>query len=242
MKLKSLLILLLAAFCTISTQAQNFEGVLTYTVELEVGKEMQQFGLTAETLKESLKEEGSWADTIKITYHNGNYHYQPLMANKTYTIYRADSNKIFGFTDDNEHCTVTDAGVDLEKAMGGKGPKIFKRDTTITVNGTVCKIVRVKWATGYYDYYYADNINPIDPAFYSKHINDGLASYLAFAKALPVRIVKNVAGNAFIMTLADTRLQKIPDTLFALPAMEPDDTEESSLLNTLNVKTMKIKK
>jgi hypothetical protein len=223
---------------TLTASAQNFEGTLTFSVEVELGDLFAKMGMSKETLKEEMVKDGTWVDTIRTTYKEGNYINIPNMAAPSKTIYKADSNYIYTFSSDI--WLVTDAAIDLEESLTKKAPKVFKRDTVVEVNGKKCSVVRVQWKAGYTDYYYAENTYPMDATLYSKHKYDGWAAYLAIAKALPIRITKSVIGTTTILTLVSSEEKKVDSSIFNIPELEED--ESLSFMNKLNMKTMKIKK
>ncbi len=231
---------ILALFLALSINAQNFEGTLTYKIEAEVGEQMKNLGVTMETLKAIMEEEGVWTDSVSITYKNNYYVVKPNNKVKTASVYQPDSNMLFSIDLGADICTVQDMGVDLEQQMFGAAPKIYQLDTTVVINGKTCNIIRVRWQMGQYDYYYAKGVNAISPDFYAKHKYDGFAGFLAMSKALPMRVVKRVAGSKTIMTLVETKLHKVDDSIFELPDMEPDD--EGAVLGLIQMKSMKIKK
>jgi len=182
---KIIILLLISLFAFRPVFSQNFEGTLFYTVTMEVSEKMQKYGVTKEMLIEKMSKEGSWADTIYISYKNGNY-FQQMGANKlAWSLYSVDSNKLYSFQKKANICTVINTSVDLEEEMLGNPPKISLLDTIVTINSLKCSIVRVKWKSGYYDYYFNTLTNPINPEFYKLHKYDGWYEYLKIAKSLP---------------------------------------------------------
>jgi hypothetical protein len=113
--------------------------------------------------------------------------------------------------------------IDLEFQLTGKRPVITKLDTVVSVGDTPCEIVRVKWQSGSYDYYFNKTKYAIDPALYAKHVYDGWADYLSIAKALPLRIVKRVGKLSVVtMTLIAQQAGPVDDALFKLPTLAAD--------------------
>lgn len=228
----------LALFLALTTSAQNFEGTLTYSIELSLGETLKDMGITKAFLKEKMINDSIWADTIRTTYKGGNYINIPNTIFPTKTIYRADSNKIFTFSEST--CLVGDAAIDLEESLTKKAPKVFKRDTVVEIDGKKCSVVRVQWKTGYTDYYYAENTYPMDAALYSKHKYDGWGAYLEIAKTLPLRITKSALGTITTLTLVSSEAKDVDIALFNIPELEAD--EILSFMNKLNMKAMKVKK
>src|SRR5436190_1201682 len=111
------------------SSGQSFEGTLTYISHLEVSESLIKMGMTKEMLLDKMKQDGTWADTIRTSYKQGNY-YTLLNNNpKSWTIYKAETNEIYSLQDASDICTVTDASIDLEFTMTGKMPTVQKLDT-----------------------------------------------------------------------------------------------------------------
>jgi hypothetical protein len=230
-------------FCTSLSYSQSFEGTLIYKCDIEVSEQMAKAGITKEIIIDKMAKEGRWSDTIKVSYKQGDYYTLLNARQKSYSIYKATTNKIYSMSAgaDSELCTVTDASVDLEFQLTGNKPVIQKLDTTVIVNGTACSIVRVKWKTGTYDYYYNSTEFNVDPSLFSKHVYDGWAEFLKISKSLPIKIVKKTNGvMAITMTLVASKSQSINDDLFKIPALVPDKDLNAQL--TSNKEIMRIKK
>ena len=217
---KTLVLLLISFFALRSAFSQNFEGTLSYSVKMEVSEKMQKYGVTKEILIEKMRKEGTWADTIFISYKNGNYIQQMGINKFAWSVYSVDSNKLYSFQKGSDICTVINTSIDLEEEMFGTPPKISLLDTSVVINDLECSIVRVKWKSGYYDYYFNTLKNPISPEFYKLYKYDGWYEYLKIAKSLPIRIVKSNKGMMTItMTLVNTSLHNVNDDLFKIPKL-----------------------
>jgi len=218
---------------------QSFEGTLTYSVELEVSEKMQKFGMTKEVLIERMRNEGSWSDSILISYKDAKY-FQQMGENKVaWSVYFPDSNKLFSFQKDVDICTVLNTGIDLEEEMSGNSPEAILLDTSILVTGIKCEIVRVKWTSGYYDYYFNRGTNTINPEFYKNHKYDGWYEYLKISKSLPIRVVKSTKGMMTVtMSLVETKLQDVDDSLFVVPNLIYD--EDLNIMSSGNKVFMRV--
>jgi hypothetical protein len=222
---------------------QSFEGTLTYISELEVLPKMAKMGVTKEMLLDKMKLDGSWSDTIKTSYKNGNYF--TLLNNnlKSRTIYKSDSNKIYSLQDGDvsDICTVTDASIDLEFTLTGKLPIVEKLDTTTFVDGINCNIVRVKWKSGTYDYYYNSNKLTVDATLFAKHMYDGWSGYLKISNSLPLKIVKTTKGMMTItMTLVSSKVEVVNEKIFSIPTLISDN--DLNIVKIANREVMRIKK
>ena len=164
----------------ISVFSQSFEGTLKYIATLDVSPELQKKGVNKEMLLNKMKKDGTWYDSITINYKNGNYYSLANNSFKTCTIYLSDSNKIYTMNlegEDSVICTVIDAFVDVEYSMFNKMPTIEKLDSQVVVNGINCQIVRIKWKSGIYDYYFNSSNLIVDPFLFEKHIYDGWSEF-----------------------------------------------------------------
>jgi hypothetical protein len=235
-----LILIVLAIAC--QSSAQSFEGSLTYTTEIELSPKATEMGITKELLMEKMSEDGTWADTVVMKYKAGDYVKEVLSDLRSRAVYKATEGKIYTFTEANEDlCVVTDATVDLEYKMTNKKPKVYAVDSTVTVNGYHCKIVRVQWKTGTYDYYYDASVLKVKPELFEKHILDGQAEYLKIAGSLPIRIVQSCMGLGYTtFTLVDRKAETINSKIFNIPKLELD--ESINVLKSLNIEMMKVVK
>ena len=105
--------------------AQTFEGTVTTVTDLEMSENFLKMGMTKQMLIDKMKEDGSWSDTVIISYKGGNY-YSLLSSNpKAWAFYNAGTNKIYTIRggETSDLCTVTDAAIDLEFTKTGKMPE-----------------------------------------------------------------------------------------------------------------------
>jgi hypothetical protein len=230
-------------FTTGIVYAQSFEGTLTYLADLEVSESLSKMGVTKQRLIDKMKKEGTWSDTVKIVYKEGNYYTLVGKKPKSWTIYKAETNKIYTMQDGDasDICTVTDASIDLEATMTGKMPTVQKLDTSVVIDGVNCTIVRVKWKSGNYDYYYNATKLGVTPTVFAKHVYDGWAEFLKISNALPLKIVKTTKGMMSVtLTLVSSKTEKIDHKLFTIPTLISDETLNMTKLK--NKEVMRIKK
>ncbi len=210
-------------FTSTLLSAQSFEGTLTYKMDFEVSEKIAKMGMNKEMLLKKMKEEGSWSDTLKMYYKGGNYY--GLISNnpKSWSFYNAATNKIYAMVENSDICTVTDASMDTEQEMTGALPIITKLDTTVVVNGINCSIVRIKWKSGTTDNYYNSSKLIADPALYANHKFEGWEDYLKISHALPLKIVRGLAGMMVVtITLVSEKAEPISDKLFVVPVLVAD--------------------
>ena len=225
-------ITLLLFLTALPSFSQSFQGTVTYVTDFTVSQELANMGMTKDMLREQMIKEGSWSDTIWTSYKEGNYYTMLNNNPNTWSVYRADSNKIYSFMEGEDICSVTDASVDVEFTLTGKMPLIQKLDTTVMIDGAACNIVRVKWNAGVYDYYYNPLRLNIDASLFSKHVYDGFGEFLKLSDALPVKIVKSLSTSmTMTFTLVSSSATAISNDLFKLPTLVPDP--ELNLFNAL---------
>lgn len=240
-----LIITIVFIFITNLIFGQSFEGTLVYKInyQIEIPKQLEKMGVTKEILIEKMKKEGTWADSIKTTYKNGNYLTSTNSTPQTWSIYKPETNKLYSFQngDASDICTVTDASIDLEFEMTGNKPIIAKLDTSAMINGVTCEAVRVKWRTGTYDYYYNNSTLKVDPKLFENHIYDGWADFLKISKALPICIMKSTKGFGKVtFTLVSQKCETIKENLFQIPQLVPD--KDLNIVKIGNRELMRIKK
>ena len=224
---------------------QSYEGTLVYKTEFvfQLSEKMKQMGVTEEMMKEKMRKEGSMPDSIKTCYKQGDYISYTNFTLASWSVYKSKENKLYTFQegDASDICTVTDVSVDLEEQMTGNKTVIEKLDTLVDFNGIKCEVVRVKWKTGKYDYYYNDSFLKVDYRLFQNHVYDRWADYLKIAGALPVKIVKSVKGIATVtFSLIRHAEEPIDAHLFEIPKLVKD--EELNLIKVANREIMRIEK
>ena len=224
---------------------QSYEGTLVYKTEyiFQLSEKMKQMGITDEMMKEKMKKEGSMPDSIKTCYKQRDYISYTNFTPASWSVYKSKENKLYTFQEGeaSDLCTVTDVSVDLEEQMTGNKTVIEKLDTLVDFNGMKCEVVRVKWKTGNYDYYYNNSLLKVDYRLFQNHVYDGWADYLKIAGALPVKIVKSVKGIATVtFSLIRHTEEPIDAHLFEIPKLIKD--EELNVIKVANREIMRIEK
>jgi hypothetical protein len=225
-------------------RGQSFEGTLTYAAEYKfnVSPDMEKMGVTKEKLIEKMIKEGTWSDSIKVTYKQDNYIIYTDFSPAAWSIYRGQTNRIYSFKENDTAgvCIVTDASIDLEQQMKGIKPVTANTGITVDINGWMCELVRVIWKSGSYDYYYQPSTFKIDPALYANHISEGWAGYLQISHALPIKIMKSINGVGTVtLTLSTFKEETVDDKIFEIPELIPDSGLNA--LKIANREVMRIK-
>ncbi len=204
---------ILFLFISVISFGQNFEGTLTYRLEMEIKPSFQKMGITKERMIESMKKDGLWADKIETSYKLGNYYSLMQDSQKTKIVYLSDSNRLYTYVQYQKVNTV-DVSIDNEFKLLGKKPTIELLDTIAQVYNRSCKIIRVKWTAGYYDYYFNSDFLKMSSSLYKNYVLDGWYGFLNISNALPLKIVKSTEGVVVSMTLINVEEKKISDDLF----------------------------
>ena len=224
---------------------QSFEGTLVYGVNFEfhISDQMAKMGVTQEMMKERMKQDGASTDSIKMCFKQGDYITYTNFNPQSWSIYKQQNNKLYSFQagEASDICTVTDVSIDTEFKLTGIKPEIKKLDTLAEVNGMKCEIVRIKWKSGTYDYYYTKSFLKTEAKSFENHHYDGWAEFLAISNTLPVKIVKTVKGLTVVtLTLIRTKEEKIDSTLFNIPTLIAD--KDLNLMKFPNRELFRIKK
>jgi hypothetical protein len=245
MQLKKTLTILILLVISFSSNAQSFEGTLTYKMDFELSKKMKSMGLTKKTMEKKLKNEDTWSDQITVTYKNGFYKQMNLSKNKIWIIHHPDSSKTYTFQEGelSDICFVQDVSKDMEFKQFGKMPSVNLLDTIVKYKKYNLKMVEVKWKMGSYYYLFDENYFQTNPDDFKDHIFDGFYEYLKLAKALPIKIIK---GGGTPMTITQSLIKaeekEIDKAIFNIPELVEPDGENGDLLNNMGLgKMMKIK-
>ena len=192
---------------------QNFEGILTYSMDLDISYSLKKIGITKEMMIKDMRKDGTWADQISIYYQAGNYFSLMKNDSKTYSIYRSDSNKLYTFFQGSK-AIILDTSIDKEEKLTNRSPVIKLIDRLVVVYGKPCKIVRVQWESGFYDYYFKSDYLIMDSNLYKGHILNGWYGFLKISNALPLKIIKNSNGVIVTMTLINANNTKLDTHIF----------------------------
>ncbi|GLB52600.1 hypothetical protein NBRC110019_16400 [Neptunitalea chrysea] len=234
---RTIVFYILTLFTATFSFAQSFEGILSYSVDIELSAKMKEKGMTKETVMVIMDEDGGFPETINYKYKGGNYVLEvPKSGSKS--IYIGAKNTLYSFSKDKPQLiTATDTSVNLEHLMYGINPSVTTEETDVIINGKTCKKIVISWSNGTYEYYYSDNYLSMDPALYKDFNYNMWNAYLKISKALPLRIVKKGGDESItlIMNLETASYAKLDDAIFNLPAMRID--EELSAIMPSNQKT-----
>lgn len=221
--------------------AQTFQGTLTYVQDFDLPKSFLDMGITKEMMNEKIRSSGDWFDTVRISYRDGNYHALTNSSKKSWKIYKADENKLYSFVtgDDGVICVVQKA-VDLDMTGAPDKPVTTQLDTTVTILGHPCKVVRMKWQLGAMDYYYNPSVNTVRPELFAQHSSEGFAEFLKISRSLPLRVVRNAMGLTIVQTLTAAKAGEVKADLFAIPKLEPD--KQLNVMNMPGTEIFRVKK
>lgn len=221
--------------------AKSFQGMITYAQSLEVSGAFKKMGITKEVLIEEMKkEEGKWFDTLRVYYRGGSYASFGNNKNQTTKIYDASENTIYSFHAAGEDvCSVQEA-VDLDLSGAPDKPTVVVLDSIATIMGLPCKIVRMNWKIGQYDYYYNDTQAKVNPELFSKHSSEGLAEFVKMSGCLPLQIVKGTMGMSVIHTATQVSSGTVDSQVFAIPELIED--ESLNMMKLPGITMMRVKR
>ncbi len=196
-------------------------------------------GITKEMLREKMNTDGSWFDTLWVFYRAGNYSQIGSDAAETTKIYDPSSNTIYSYqVSGKDICSVQQA-LDLDLKGGADKPAVSVVDSTVTIMGFPCKIIRLKWGLGQYDYYYNDTQAKVDPTLFAKHTSEGLSEFLKLSGSLPLQIVKSVMGMEVIHTAVLIKQGKVNPDVFEVPELVEDNSLNSITLPGITMMRIK---
>lgn len=213
----------------------SFHGIIVYVQDLEVSGTFKKMGVTKDLVVAEMKKKGEWADTLYTFYHLGNYAKIGNNKEQSQKIYRPKENTIYSYAAIGDGiCTVQEA---LDFALDGgpdKPASITELDSSVTVMGVPCKVIRMKWKIGQFDYYYNPSTAQVDPALFAKHTSEGFAQFVSMTKCLPLQTVNSAAGVKIIQTAVKVEEGKFDNKMFDLPELVEDPS-----LNAIKLPGMK---
>jgi hypothetical protein len=203
---------------------QSFQGIITYVQDYEVGGTFKKMGITKEMLMTEMNKDGKWFDTLWVNYRLGNYAQFGNNKAQTTKVYDPSDNVIYTYElTGNDICAVQEA-VDLDLSGAADKPVVTVVDSAVSIMGLPCKIIRMKWKLGQYDYYYNETQARVNPELFSKHTSEGLAEFLKMSGSLPLQIVKNVMGMNIIQTAVNIQHGRVDNNAFYVPQLVEDQS------------------
>jgi hypothetical protein len=204
--------------------AKSFQGRIVYVQDIELSGAFKKMGITKEEMLEELKKDGEWPDTLYTFYRLGNYASIGNNKKQTQRIYDSDVNTIYSFSVGGSGiCSVQEA-VDLDLSGAPDKPTITELDSTATILGLPCKIIRMKWKLSQFDYYYNSTQAKVDPLLFAKHSSEGLAEFVRMTNCLPLQIVKSTMGMVMIQTAIDIKQGQVDTDMFGIPELIEDES------------------
>jgi len=204
---------------------ESFKGELTYSIDYKyLNKELGKIN------KEQNKN-GLSTDTITYYYSSNGDYASILKKNDTiFTLYKAKDLTLYGF-DTSEYVSGLDVRIDLEEKLGNK-PQVDLLKDTVKIGNTECQVVRVKWKTGEYKYYFNKNFLKINPSLYKGYEYDQWYNFLLISGALPVKIEKTIYGIITVtLNLEYYENYEVDEEMFKLPKLKEDPTMSQLYLN-----------
>lgn len=197
------LIRLILCIAVLDLNAQTFSGEVSYLVIVDSAERVVK-------------------DTVRVFYaENGNYSVSAVSNPGLQTVYITSENLLYTVDSVAMMVAVSDAGADLESAMGLE-PVVYALDSVYRQNGHVWNIVEVRWKAGRYRYYYDSGLLKVNADLFKGHHYDQFYAFLTVSGSLPTRIDKIVNGMANVsLEIVDFKEYSPDPLLFQIPRMKP---------------------
>ncbi|RYY66713.1 MAG: hypothetical protein EOO12_03410 [Chitinophagaceae bacterium] len=201
--------------------AQTFEGEAVYQNRFLFSGQATKMGLDSATLVSKMIADGDISEVVRLQVKGGSFAWSQVGHEANRQVYRAGGNKLYSFFEGADVCKVYDVTVDAETVLLKTAPSATLLDTQVLVAGQACKVVRVRWKSGHYDYYFSPGFLPVDGSLFANYKYDGWGAYLAIANALPLRIDKVSSLMTISTTLQRAEGRAVDAGTFALPQLAP---------------------
>lgn len=214
--------------------SQSFEGTLTYKVAFEFSENFNNEEIKAKTIS-TLKENGEYYDTLKVTIKNGNYLKIDNAPNGKKIIYDPFQNKLFFFTKESDIVMIASANMFTPSNVTLPEPQVVTEDAISTISNIECQKVSLKWeGVGEEVYYYSPSIAPINPELLKNHNFEYLNLVINHTKAYPVKMVKSMNNLIKIsLELINIDDSKVDQDIFKIPALKKASKKQTKLVSQI---------
>jgi hypothetical protein len=199
-------------FCSTLLSAQNFEGWISYKMEMpnpfpeQISEEQFQ-----QILKEQFGERGFAVS--KIYYKGKNYMSELDMGKETgFQLYVPESKLLYSWQAESDTVTT----VDTQRKMDGL-KEVTLTDETETILGIECKMAIVKSNLGETKVWYNEDYLKMDAALYEGHVYGDWEAILEIANCIPLKIETKGLGVTFTLTATEYKAESVEGAKFILP-------------------------
>lgn len=190
-------------FISISTFAQKFEGVVTYSNTYKTKTPT----VTDEQLTEMM------GDKHEYSTKNGNYKTESNGTLLLWQLYINKDNKLYTKLSTSDTATWTDAGINNDIVISS----VINKDVT-EVMGYRCNELVLTCKSGIQKYYFNSSTMMMSAQNYLNHKFGNWLDYLMISNALPLKYI--IENNQFILESTAVQIfpQKLDEEIFLLPA------------------------
>jgi hypothetical protein len=197
---------------------ESFKGRLDYSVSYKyLDKKLDINNLPVDTVTYFVAPNGDYTSYLK------------QKDDTIFSLYKAQNLMIYGFGE--EYVTGVDVTIDLEEKLGYK-PQVELLPDTVQIGDTKCQVVKVKWRTGEYKYYFNKDLLKINASLYKGYEYDQWYSFLLISGSLPIRIDK-ITYNIIEVTfnLESYSNYDVDEDMFQLPKLKEEKEMSKIYLN-----------
>lgn len=202
-------------FCSTYLSAQDFEGWISYKMEMpnpfpeQISEEQFQ-----QILKEQFGERGYAVS--KIYYKDQNYMSELDMGKETgFQLYVPESKLLYSWQAESDTVTT----VDTQRKMDAL-KEVTLTDETETILGIDCKMAIVKSNLGETKVWYNKDHLKMDAALYRGHVYGDWEAILEIANCIPLKIETKSLGGTFILTAMEYNAENVEAAKFTLPSFK----------------------
>lgn len=190
------------ALCALFTQAQPFEGKITYQNTYKSKVPMFTDAKVAAMM-----------GTVETYYvKGGDYKAEMNGSLMQYSIYINKENKLYTKMSNSPTIKWEDAAVNADSVL-----KTELHPAALTILGYKCDELILHCKSGTQTYYFSAKL-PVDSKLYVKHKNSNWYTYLAKANAVPLKIIIDNPRIHIESTATTVEPQKLDAAVFKLPA------------------------
>lgn len=196
------------------TQAQNFEGYVTYKIEM---KNPYPDKITDEQFKEMLKGQfGEQGYGTQTTYYKGNQYATAMTmgSESGFQTYNPEDGLLYAWQEGTKDAVTVNSKKYMDQVQS-----VTETNETATIMGIACKQIVIKSAFGETKVWYNSDYFKMDAALYKGHVYGHWEAILTKTGCLPVKIEMGGMAPA-ILTLMDHKEETVPDSKFTLPEFD----------------------
>lgn len=245
-----LLLALFINFMSTRVYAQDFSGIITYSISSKLNpiikKNLMESGATEEQIMEYKNLYGipSSIDTLYQAHNDGfvreTWNNDSLGQNY-WSIYSPEDKLSYEFfkSGDTTICRANNFSKDLysDNRIWLDEPEVKLIDTTVTFNNFSLSVIQIKWDESLYINYYYDKAHlQINPNNYSGYMYKGFYTFLQLSSSLPIIIEEYFREYSIRSVLiSESLLGQNASDMFNVPEMKYDEERNGQKDSELNL-------